>query len=245
MRKVNPFTIILILTATWLLAVQSVSYAQDTLLKHPANGTEQQAKKSTERAATHNTKTAKSDADPNSSIKISVHKDLFSLDARGADLREVHNALSKASGVPITSGDLDKSSPIIISVSFKNLPFDKAIKTVAEQLPAGGYALAEEGGEAKRVFVITKKGQDSTKITKVSGKGKAQKVATDSQGSNSGIGANTNKQAQLPKHVPDQLLIKFSLGATKQEVQSIVRPIKGRLVGDKDDPLIKLGYYYE
>ncbi len=68
------------------------------------------------------------------------------------------DALSKAVGVHIINDDLEKSNSIRISISFKSLPFDKAIKAVTRQLPAGGYVLTEEDGEAKRVYVITKKG---------------------------------------------------------------------------------------
>ena len=211
-------------------------HAAITDIAAPIKETHQSEGSSTPSVVTES-KGTKKKATANPSIKVSTQGNLISLDASDADLREVLNALSRASGVQIIHGDLKKSSPIRISVSFKDFTFGKAIKAIAKQLPAGGYALIEEGGEAKRVFVVTKKGKDSTETPVDIGKGKAQKVAAGLWDSNSGIGAKTSKQATLSKYVPDQLLIKFPPGTTKQQIQSVIRSIKGKFVGNKDDLL--------
>lgn len=97
-------------------------------------------------------------------LDVSVAQDLVTLRATQVDLRRLLSELSKASGVPINASQLEKQSPIYISVSIKKRTIEEVLKIIIEQVPGGGFSIAREQRKAgsdeiqRRVYVVTKRG---------------------------------------------------------------------------------------
>ncbi|MBI1733222.1 MAG: S8 family serine peptidase [Gammaproteobacteria bacterium] len=176
---------------------------------------------------------------PAINVNISIQNGLISLDAKNADLAQVLARLSEVSGVPITPVDLNKSQPLAVTVTFKDLPVSAAIRTVMAQLPSGGFALVgvpEEGeGTATppHVYVVTKKGasvppQDPKQVSS----------------SEDGTAVPVERASQKEKtFVADELLLKFPRDMEEAKRVEIIQSIGGDIIDTRDMSTAKLGYY--
>jgi len=96
-------------------------------------------------------------------MNVTANNNLISLKANKADLRELLQELSKASGIPIVILDQGNASFGKITISLEKVPVQQAVKRILGQLPAGGLASissgqGKENGSIEKIYVITRKG---------------------------------------------------------------------------------------
>lgn len=177
----------------------------------------------------------------NDKFTLEVKDKLIDLHAENADFKEILKELEGKTGieVKIFEGVKDKQ----VSLNVKSLPVH-AVWTILEKMSLKNFAVVYDDQLASVAIYVLPEGKDISKVTK--GKsiirhatfatGKTIDTIKDKQ-----IVSITKGKNKIPiRYVKDEVLLKFHLGVSKQEIQEILK--KHNLVEVADGTLSKIGY---
>lgn len=177
----------------------------------------------------------------NTGFTLQVKDKLINLQAENAGFKEILKDLEAKTGimVKIYEGVKDKK----VSLNIKSLPV-YAVGTILDKMLLNNFAVVYDDQIASVAIYILPEGKDVSEVTKgksiirheefASGRTidtiKGRKIVSITRGEN-----------KIPvRYVKDEVLLKFNLGVSKQEIQEILK--KHNLVEVSDDALSKIGY---
>lgn len=177
----------------------------------------------------------------NSNFTLQVKDKLINLQAENAGFKEILKDLDAKTGikVKIYEGVKDKK----VSMNIKSLPV-YAVGAILDKMLLNNFAVVYDDQLTSVVVYVLPEGKDISEVTK----GKSIIRHEDFASGNTidtikgrKIESITKGENKIPiRYVKDEVLLKFNLGVSKQEIQEILK--KHNLVEVGDDALSKIGY---
>ncbi|MCF8083466.1 MAG: S8 family serine peptidase [Deltaproteobacteria bacterium] len=176
-----------------------------------------------------------------SKLNLEVKNRLINLHAENVNFKEILRELEKKAGIKVAifKGVTDKK----VSLNVKSLPI-YAASTILKEMALKNFAVAYDDKLASLAIYILPEGKDISKITK--GKPIIRHVSIPSRKTIDTVKGRqivsiTKGKNKIPiRYVQDEVLLKFHLGVSKEEIREILK--KHNLVEVTDDTLSKIGY---